>query len=271
MQHRAEQSSYSCATLRYLTDPVREITVPVGVILWEAESHWYAFRFPQNEERVLGVAIQTAQPHLDMAQQQIEAWLRADRLPYAEPQPKRLTRAWWEHVQKLLRFRVRVEDIRAVDCQDPAQEINALFEAIVHPVVSERKQAQRIDGAVTRALGTQLTLRYQKGQVPGFGGRKVAVRRCAETPEKIVIVDAVNLAASTAETDADALFGRLSRIREAAQERPVQFVLGYIASPGGLNGEKALKEFLETRLSSPMRDLNREDAQFRAEAEKAIA
>ncbi len=54
-----------------------------------------------------------------------------------------------------------------------------------------------------------------------------------------MILDGVNLASSSAETDADALVSRLQRVLEAQgrDAMDVRPLVGYLASPNGLNGE----------------------------------
>jgi hypothetical protein len=86
-----------------------------------------------------------------------------------------------------------------------------------------------------------------------------------------VIVEAVNLALRTAEKDADALTSRLQRIQEGETERQIRFVLGYIASPGGLNGEPAMKEWLEHKTGTHAYDLDREAGAFHFSASDAVA
>jgi hypothetical protein len=45
-------STYNWTTLRYLVDPQREITVPMGVILWSEEEQRLWFRLPQEGEQL---------------------------------------------------------------------------------------------------------------------------------------------------------------------------------------------------------------------------
>ena len=46
------RSTYNWTTLRYLVDPRREITVPMGVILWSEDQQRLWFRLPQEDERL---------------------------------------------------------------------------------------------------------------------------------------------------------------------------------------------------------------------------
>jgi len=55
---------YSCATLRYLTDPERDVTIPIGVILWNDDGSWHQIRLPGEAERIPDVAMAKAKPYL---------------------------------------------------------------------------------------------------------------------------------------------------------------------------------------------------------------
>ncbi len=254
-------STYSCATLRYLTDAERGVTVPVGVILWNNDGSWHQIRLPEPEEHIPGVSLVKACSYLELAKAQVEGWIEQGELPYSQTPLQPLSQAWWQHVEKLLRFTVRIDGIRIIDCQDPEDEIETLFEAIVQPHVSRQDKVKRIDTAVSRALGS-VSSYFHRGRVAGYGGRDVKVLRCAQSRQRLVVVEAVNLASRDAEADADALYGRLSRIQEGQPEREIHFVLGYLASAHGLNGEKALKSFIESKVETPMYDLDRQKAEF---------
>lgn len=258
-------STYSCATLRFVTDAERDKTVPAGVVLWNNDGSWHQFRLPEEDEQVPGLPTKACS-YLELVQSQIEGWIESRSLPYEPHGLKLLSHAWWEHVQKLLQFSVRIDAISLLNVSDPEEEAETLFEAIVQPHVSRKKKAERIDRAVTGALGTLSRFFTSRAKVPGFGGRKVKVLRHAANQQRMVIVEAVNLASRDAESDADALFGRLSRVRAVQSQQDVRFVLGYLASANGLNGEKALKEFIETEIEAPMFDLDRQKDEFQEAA-----
>ncbi|MBI3910935.1 MAG: DUF3037 domain-containing protein [Armatimonadetes bacterium] len=265
-------STYSCATLRCLVDPTRGITVPVGVVLWSRADRHPRFRLPSEGERIEDVPIQTVMPYLRAAQTQIEAWLRRGQLPYQTEPLESLSDRWWEHVRGLMQFTVQIDPPRPVDCVRPDEEMETLFEALVQPVKTARERAQRIDGAVKAALGRQYVTRFKRQQrAPGFRGRPVSVLRMAEGRNAVVVVEAVNLALKTAERDSDTLASRLRRIQENSTKRKVRLVLGYLASPGGLNGEGVLKDWIEHVTNTPMYDLTRQSAEFRRTAAEALA
>jgi hypothetical protein len=264
-------STCSYATIRYLTDAERNITVPVGVALWNKKSHWFRVRLPQENERIKDVSAASAIPHLEAARAKIEGWLRRGELPYATEPLAPLSDQWWDHVQRLMQFSVRIEPPHPVDCLDPDEDIERLFVSLVRPQVSTPTRTQRVDGAIGRALGASLSTRFHRGQVPGFGGRPVEVQRLAQAGDQAVIVEGVNLASADAERDAGAMESRLCRIKESGTAINPRFVLGYLASAGGLNGEAALKEWIEYRVAARMYDLRNEQQEFREAAGQAIA
>jgi DUF3037 family protein len=261
-------STYSCATLRYMVDDRRGVSVPIGVVLWNEAENYIKFRLPREDERVGEIPPAEADMHLQATRAQIEAWRREKHLPYLRAPVQPLSREWWEHVQRLLGFRIRLDSPRPIDCQEPEEEIDALFDAMVQPKVSRKKQTERVDSAVKRALGPQLSKRLKHGKkVPGWKDALVSVLRAASDARVIVVVEAISLASRTATKDADELASRLQRIREGGGGREVRFVLGYIASPEGLNGEAVMKDWIEHKTGCSMYDLIRNRQKFHDEAE----
>src|SRR5207249_2482890 len=103
---------------------------------------------------------------------QIEGWLRSGELPYSTGPVEPFSDDWWERIRDLMQFSVRLGPARPIDCQDPEREIESLFEALVQPRIPTRERVRRIDGAVSRALGSALAGRFRRGcRVAGFGGR----------------------------------------------------------------------------------------------------
>jgi hypothetical protein len=255
-------SSFSYAVIRYLADIERDVTVPVGIILCNAERQWLQFRLPRPEERIPEVSLATAQPLLQLAEAKIQRWLQSGDVPLADHASPPLTEAWWEQVRNLMAFRVRLGEVQAIDCLRPEEEIDTLFEAIVHPQVSQKVRRSRIDGVVRRALGN-LARRFQHGQcVTGFHNRPVPVLRYLSGQRSALVVEAINFAASTAEKDADAMTSKLERIRAGSAN--TRFVVGYLASPSGLNGEGVLKEWVEHKMGIELYDLTRDEGRFRS-------
>jgi hypothetical protein len=265
-------STFSCAVLRFVTDSRRNLDVPAGVALWAEGDEEIRFRFPRKGERIDTLSTEEVLQHLEAVRAQLNAWLDQRQLPYAPPGLLPLSAEWWEHAGRLLRFRVRLGPARSIDCRVPDEEIETLFEALVQPQVKRRQQIERVDGAVSRALGDHLARRLRPRQeVPGYGGKPVRVLRTTSDAHRIVIVEAVSLAARTATQDADALASRLQRARESDDTREIRYVLGYLTSPEGLNGEKAMKEWIEHKIGVRMYDLIRERGQFHDEAARCLA
>jgi hypothetical protein len=174
------RSVYSCATLRYLLDAGREITVPVGVILCSPEEGKMWFRLPGDAERIAGVPLREARADLDLVRSQIEGWHRLGRLPYAKEPLEPLSVAWWEQVRGLLQWSVRLGPVQALAGGDPEAVLEALYERTVEPQPAGRERLQRLEAAVERVLGSDLSGRFQRHRaVPGFGGRPVPVLRLA--------------------------------------------------------------------------------------------
>jgi len=146
----------------------------------------------------------------------------------------------------------------------PEIGIDTLFDAVVQPRRKLSVENKRIDGAISKALGP-LTNRLQgRFEVRAYRGARERVLRAAKSDSGMVVVEGVNLAGVTARKDADALVSRLLRIREGSEGLTPTFVIGYLASPGGLNGEAHMKEWMKDQVSRDVYDLNTEQEQFRA-------
>jgi hypothetical protein len=133
---RPKEASYSadsCTILQYLVDVERDLTVPVAVVLSSQEHGRLWFRVPQEDERIDALPLSTARPYLEMARIQIEKWLEEGTLPYALAPLTPLSTAWWEHVRRLMPWRVRVGPTRTIDCLYAEEEIERLYEFWVRP------------------------------------------------------------------------------------------------------------------------------------------
>jgi hypothetical protein len=266
--------SFSYAVLRYLTDVDREITVPIGIALCDADSKEITYRFPKSGERIVGVTETASTPFLDLLKSKLDYWLEGNPLPYANPSPEPFSQAWWDHVRKLMQFRVRIGKVESIACVRPEEEIETLYEAVVKPHVSSHKQAARVSRAVTDALGPRLARRLTYGKpVLGYRNREINVLRHVADARRLVVVEAVNLAATTAETETYALDSKLRSIIQQAEESNItpSIVLGYLASPKGLNGEGTLKDWLEHDLNIKLYDLTRERQEFHDSVQDKVA
>lgn len=246
--------------------------VPVGVIIWSSDGGIFRYRVPARGERVRGVEMRDIDFHLQITLRQITAWRDRGHLPYMTVEASRFSEAWWNQVRRLLDFRIKLGAVLPIDCQDPSEELDPLYEAVVKPEVQRNIHEERVDAAVKRALGVAAA-RFRRRDVIGFGGRPITLQRCASDSSRVVSVEAVNLAATTAEHDADALSGKLMRIKdgEDAKSRAFTFILGYLTSPGGLNGEAALVHHITYKTGERMYDLRTQRDDFQKASESAIA
>jgi hypothetical protein len=153
------------------------------------------------------------------------------------------------------------------------EEADLLYEAIVQPDRSNLEKKQRVDQAINESLG-KLSRQFTRGTVSGYMGRAVPVKRFYENNQSLLILDGVNLASQDAEKEADALVSRLQRIyaaRGGQERRSVTACVGYLTSPGGLNGEAALVEWIRERGKAETFDLIRQKEEFAGTVESALS
>lgn len=124
----------SYAVLRYLVDPVRDVTVPLGIVLWSPEHGQLWLRLPRDGERVDGASTRQARGYARLVRDKILGWRRLGELPYQTEALVPLSDAWWEQVRCLLQWRIRLGPVRSVTCRDPETEIERLYEAWVRPL-----------------------------------------------------------------------------------------------------------------------------------------
>jgi hypothetical protein len=142
-------STYNWSTLRYLVDPQREITVPMGVILWSEEHRRLWFRLPQESERLppasgcADVPAAQARTYLEITRAKLEGWLRLGELPYqVEPHPP-LHEGWWEQARRLLQWRVRLGSSQSLVSRDPEADLEQLYQAVVQSLPATPGRAAR--------------------------------------------------------------------------------------------------------------------------------
>ena len=263
------QIGHGYSIIRVSLDDHRDLTVPVGVVAWQTSNPWYGWRWLEQDEEVGGVdpAIRRL---MAIAKNQIRRWANARKVPY-EPAPVEPTSdRFWKVVSEILSTGVRLDLPKAMDpMDDPDAEIEALFEAVVQPTQPRKRQAQRIDSAINRALGELASRIPPKPEMVAFGGAKERVRRGMETNRGVLLVDGVNLAASKGRENADALVSRFLRIRAAYPHRPVRMIVGYASSPGGLNGEAHMCEWIRDRLTDQVFDVITQNVEFQKAAAEA--
>jgi len=141
--------------------------------------------------------------------------------------------------------------------------IDALFDAMILPSRSTAASRKRIDGAVSTALGPLANRLEGRHEVSAFHGARERVLRAAKSDTGTVIVEGVNLAGRDARMEADALVSKCLRIRAGSSDQ-TRFVIGYLASPGGLNGETHMRDWMVEQVSPDVYDLNAEQERFRS-------
>ena len=154
----------------------------------------------------------------------------------------------------LLIHRVRLSEPRPIDCRDPEEELEPLYESVVAPHRPAREQRTRIDGEIRKCLNSLAEKFEVRQTLPGFGGRCVTVLRAYQGVRGWVVIEGVNLATSQAEIQADATVSRLLRLRSGLDGH-CGILVGYLASPEGINGESVLLKWLEEQTGALTFDL----------------
>lgn len=265
----SEPIRHGYSVLRVITDDVRGDSVPVGVVAWDTTKEWFQTRVIDADEKVTGVP-KWARTFLSISVKQLDRWASAASVPY-EPGPTApYTDRFWGAASEVMSTAVRLDSPKAMEpMTDPVEQLEGLFDAIVRPRQSESRRAERIDGALSRALGELSDWIPNRQEVSAFGNARETVRRGLVTDRGLLILEGVNLAAANAREGADALVSRVLRIQEAYAERDVKVIVGYTASPGGLNGETHMRDWIRTRLTPEVFDLVQEDREFQEAARTA--
>ena len=257
--------AFSYAILSFVKDTMRGTSVPVGVALWSPSPEFFRIHVINEGERTKGLPLR-AMPFIQLTKEKLLNWMKREALPYSTSSLKPSTSEWWRHASRLLTHNLRISEPRSIECRNPEEEIELLYEAVVAPIRIKRERAERVNGVLTRALG-ELANKLPGGPVPGYKGRDVWVHRHAENDNALLIVEAVNLAATTAESDTDSLVSRLLRVREGngigVAQKQIAVMVGYPASPEGLNGEAALRDWIEKKVDAKTFDLINQEGQFR--------
>ena len=126
---------------------------------------------------------------------------------------------------------------------------------------------------VSHALGDLAGGLIHGKTVKGYQGREGQVLRHIQDAQRIVVVESVNLAATTAEDDLYALISRLRSVQAQGKQenRHVELALGYLTSPHGLNGERPLIEWAQKDLDCLLYDLLTQQDNFQGQPRQAIA
>lgn len=259
----ADSLGHGYTILRALVDEDRDTSVPVGVAAWNSDKEWFEIRVLAEDERLPKVT-PSLQRFGTMMQAQLGRWAAEQRVPYSEGPLPPWRAGFWSAVSEILTTAIRVDPPRAIDpTRDTPDDLEALFEAVVQPKQPRAKAAQRVDGAIAKALGGYEGFFGKKQEVPAYGGARERVLRLASGEGGDIIVEAVNLAAERGRQDADELVSRVMRI-QAAQSKSISVLIGYLASPGGLNGETHMRDWIREKIADQIFDLGSEESDFRA-------
>jgi hypothetical protein len=255
-------------TIRLLLDRNDDEGVPVGVAAWDAAREWFGVKLLEQGQQ--GRRIPRGRLALArVAVRDLQRWATARSVPYGESGVDPWTSDFWLDAHQHLASGVRLgEPVAMEPMADPEAELPLLFEAVAKPRV--RETARRIDGYLNRAIGRRLGYHLVKRQhVVAFEGREETVRRAAQGPTGLVLIDGVNLAVNTGRRDADAIVSKMRRVLEEQHE--AHLLIGYVASPGGLNGEADMLAWIRQELTEHAFNLVRERSAFRLAAARALA
>ena len=270
MDNMKEFRSSSYCVFSIVTDEMRGTSIPVGVALWTKERGKAWIKLAGEDDRIRGLN-KISYFYIAQVQRQLSQWVESGELPYGDRSRLLESDDWWRHLASLLVHKLRMSEPRPIDCQNPADELEPLYEAVVGPRRGTVERSARIDGVLSKALGG-LSKELDKGEVAGYRGRPVPVRHFKSAPDRLLIVEAVNLASVNAETDTDALVSKLLRVH-AAKDRSGSVVtcVGYLASPNGLNGEGALVDWIKERADAHIFDLLNEREKFKSAVGSELA
>ena len=257
------------SVLRVCLDDRNNDTVPIGVVAWDTPNTWQGWRWLQDDEKVRGVDSPTRQL-MRITKNQIQRWAASKEVPYEPTQVEPTCAQFWTAVSEILTTSVRLDAPKAMEpMAQPSAEIELLFEAVVQPDQAKHHRRKRIDSSIREALG-EMADRIPTGVTfSAYGDAREKVRRGLETDKGVLIVDGVNLAATEARKEADALVSRFLRIKKAYAGRPIEFVVGYASSPGGLKGEAHMCDWIRLQLTENVFDVVSQNDEFRRAAADA--
>lgn len=260
------------SVLRVMTDTLDDSSVPIGVIAWDTSEQWYGMRIVDHDEN-LHLLTNWRRNLINLADKQIRRWADTGEVPYMQEPQLPYSHLFWQSVSEIMTTSIRLDLPKAMESMsEPDEDIESLFEAIVKPIQKSRRQIERIDGAINRALGQKLSKKiHRRITVTAFGDAEEVIGRGLVEPAGTLIIEGVNLASGNARRNADALVSRLLRIKEAySGSTPLDMIIGYSSSPGGLNGETHMKNWISKMITENVFDLSSERAKFQSIAQSLV-
>lgn len=267
----SSELSNGYAVIRMVTDALRGTSIPVGAVAWNSAREWHQLRLLSGRERLDGVTPERSLLLL-VLKEQLSRWTKEQRVPRFSGTLTPWSSEFWRAAGEVLSTGIRVDAPRPMEEIVGDDDFDLLFEAIVRPRRRASSRRSRIEGRLRNVLGPVLTRKtISRLEVPAYHSAQEKVLRGAVGDRGIVLFEGVNLAGRDARRDADALVSKMLRIFEGAQTRPtVRTIIGYMASPGGLNGESHMRDWIAERVTSQVYDLVREQELFRQAASRAI-
>lgn len=271
MSLTSKRIEHGYATINLVLDELGRERVPVGVAAWDADRQWYDVRILSKDEKVRGVS-KARLTFAEAVHSQVRNWAEERSVPYAGREVFPWESTFWHAVRQVLTTAVKIDPPRTMDpMKFPDEEMESLFSAVVQPEIEESEKVTRIDGAVGQALGPWRDVFDARAPMRAFGGAEERVIRGFRSDRGSVIVEGVNLAGSTARKDADALVSKLLRIREGEDGAGVHFVVAYQASPGGLNGEAHMRNWIKAKVTTDVFDVVRQQKQLQTATKRALS
>ncbi len=265
-----DPGSFSYAIFTLSIGDARNRVVPVGVALWSPQRRWVQVKFVEEREKLSGFKQSDHYPFVRLVRDKVRHWIRTGKLPHTAERFPPFDDRWWEHARNLLIHNVLLSEPRPIDCINPEEELDPLFESIVAAYRPARVSRSRIDGQIKKCLNGLGDSFKSRQSVPGFGGRPVPVLRVYKGRDAWIVIEGVNLASNQAESQSDATASKLMRIRASLKGR-CRFIIGYIASPDGLNGDRVLVEWLRSTTDAQTFDLMKQREAFRHKAQELVA
>jgi hypothetical protein len=234
-------------------------SVPVGVALWSEERQSYGLKMLDQKDRIRGFRNDLSWRFLALAKDQLKYWETAG-IPYGGD-AKPWSDTWWRVVRGVFVHELQLSEARTIDTDEPTKAVDALFESVVAPHRHETARATRIAGIVHEALGDLASCFDYRAPMPGYGNRSVRVMRAYQGRYGAVVVEGLNLSVhGQADINTWQVLGKLRLLLAGPDRKRVAVVVGYLPSPEGLNGEKALVECLREETGADVFDLRTQPA-----------
>lgn len=264
-----KEITHGFVVLTLIVDEQRSETEPVWVACWDSTLKWYDIRVVSKAAETRRVK-KSQIPFIEIAADKLRQWAENKSVPYHMDVVHPWTSDFWLAAKEIMTTAVQLSGPKAMARMDsPETQIDSLFDAVVKPHTTPAQEKRRVDGELKKALGVYAGRLIPKMEFDAFGKVKQHVLRGASGRNGSVIVEAVNLAASKAVYEADALVSRMQRIK-SAQKTPTHIIVGYISSPGGLNGETYMRDWIKEQVTTRVYDLSTQRTELREDTSRML-